>query len=133
MSNSSWLVAGQSKKSYSYIEEKLQDKCFCDLCFYRWPQMPCRGLGNHLYSCYCPDLNLLCKHTHKIYSYCHRNLDFEDEIGNFDDQIENNEIFSEAQPNPPEFFNIRSVQNKIQSRKCLTCTLLFSLCNKISH
>ena len=44
--------------------------CELQSCFKKCTEIPCVDLCTHMYTCSCPDSNLLCKHIHKIYSLC---------------------------------------------------------------
>lgn len=110
------MVASQSVKDQNYTVKKVREKCCFDICFYKCSEISCNNLCNHLYSCNCQDSDALCKHIHKIHSYCNRNTPVEDKIFDLNIETENTEnVDFQIKPKFVEYKVPFNVYNKILS------------------
>ena len=71
VTESLWIVKSQTSDQY-YNFSKTAELCCYGHCYNKCLTITCMDLCEHLYICDFPNLNRMCEHIHKIYSYINR-------------------------------------------------------------
>ena len=68
VNENTFTIQSSTNGDIFYTVAKVNDKCTLQTCFQKCNTPPCKNLCAHIYTCSCPDENLICKHIHKVHS-----------------------------------------------------------------